>query len=130
MSSRKANRYRNNLRIERDNAALYSRLAKLADEERLGQAYQRIADIEQTNASFWESRLREMGEPVPAPRIGARVHVLGWLARRFGTRFVMPTVVRLEHADHAATPVDRREHRGSRNPAAATGTPVPGGVRR
>jgi VIT1/CCC1 family predicted Fe2+/Mn2+ transporter len=111
MSRRPAQRYRDNLRIERDNEALYERLAALADSPRLAQAYRRIAAGERANARFWEEQLRQLGEPVPAPWISPRIRVLGWFAQRFGTGFVMPTVVRLEHADHAATPVDRSGHR-------------------
>ncbi|MHA6202860.1 VIT1/CCC1 transporter family protein [Dyella soli] len=108
---RSARHYRSNLRIERDNAALYEQLADIAGDKRLSHAYRRIADGERANALFWEERLRQMGADVPAARIGARVHVLSWFARRFGTEFVMPTVVRLEHADHLPTPVDRSGHR-------------------
>jgi len=104
-------RIRANLRIERDNAALYARLAALAPDARSARAYRRIAEGETANAAFWESRLRELGAAVPAPRLGTRVRVLGWLAQRFGIGFVMPTVVRMEHADHGATPVDRSGHR-------------------
>ena len=111
MANHRARRFRSNLRIERDNAALYARLAELASDARLGRAYQRIAAIERSNAMFWETRLREIGVDVPPPRIGLRVQVLSWFAQRFGTEFVMPTVVRLEHADHLATPVDRSGHR-------------------
>lgn len=111
MTDDRERRFRGNLRIERDNAALYARLAELADDARLGQVYRRIAAGEQTNASFWEARLQELGALVPPARIGLRVRALGWLAQRFGTEFVMPTVVRLEHADYAATPVDRSGHR-------------------
>lgn len=108
---RSARHYRTNLRIERDNAALYDRLSELAADARLARAYRRIADGERANAAFWEERLTQMGEPVPPGRIGTRVKVLTWFARRFGTDFVMPTVVRLEHADHLPTPVDREGHR-------------------
>ena len=62
MRRRRARRFRGNLRIERDNAALYARLAELATDARLGHAYRRIAAGEQTNAEFWEARLREMSE--------------------------------------------------------------------
>ena len=106
-----ARRFVDNLRIERDNAALYAGLAELAGNARLGSAYRRIADIERANAGFWTTRLEQLGAPVPPLRVGRRVLVLLWFARRFGTEFVMPTVVRLEHADHAATPVDRAGHR-------------------
>ena len=43
MSNHRIRRFRNNLRIERDNATLYARLAELAGDERLRQAYRRIA---------------------------------------------------------------------------------------
>ncbi|WP_130619980.1 VIT1/CCC1 transporter family protein [Dyella amyloliquefaciens] len=124
MTTHRARRFRSNLRIERDNAVLYGRLAKLARNERLAKAYRRIADIEQTNAGFWEARLQEHGEAVPPARTGLRVRVLSWLAARFGTEFVMPTVVRMEHADHLATPVDRQ---GQRNHFADDALPMPHG---
>jgi Uncharacterized membrane protein len=111
MTTRTIRRHLANLRIERDNAALYARLAELTADARLARAYRRIAEGEQTNAAFWESHLREAGAAVPPLRIGLRVRVLGWFAQAFGTEFVMPTVVRLEHADHDATPVDRSGHR-------------------
>lgn len=111
MSRNTAGRFRDNLRIERDNAALYVRLAALSDDVRLRHVYRRIAAGERVNARFWEDRLRELGAPIPPLQIGLRVRTLSWFARHFGTGFVMPTVVRLEHADHAATPVDRRDHR-------------------
>ena len=111
MTHGRTRRFRNNLRIERDNAALYARLAGLADEPQLGHAYQRIAAGERSNAQFWEARLRELGETVPPPRIGLRVRALSWFAKHFGTEFVMPTVVRMTHADHETTPVDRSGHR-------------------
>lgn len=100
-----------NLRVERDNEALYARLAAVARDPRLARAYRRIAEGERANAAFWEARLRELGAPVPALHPRVRVRVLGALAKWFGTGFVMPTVVRLEHADHLETPVDREGHR-------------------
>ncbi|WP_243039574.1 VIT1/CCC1 transporter family protein [Dyella sedimenti] len=111
MKNHRQRHYRNNLRIERDNAALYDSLAGLASDHRLGLAYRRIADGERANAAFWEGQLERMGVAVPPPRIGVRVKVLTWFARRFGTEFVIPTVARLEHADHLPTPVDRERHR-------------------
>ncbi|NII12360.1 VIT1/CCC1 transporter family protein [Oleiagrimonas sp. C23AA] len=111
MARASVRRYLNNLRIERDNAELYAQLAALGDDERTERAYRRMADAEQANAAFWESRLKALGEPVPATRIGLRVRVLVWLASRFGSEFVMPTVARLAHADHLSTPVDREGHR-------------------
>ncbi|HEX5961805.1 MAG TPA: VIT1/CCC1 transporter family protein [Rhodanobacteraceae bacterium] len=119
MRDARVRRYLRNLRVERDNEALYSRLADVAAEPRLARAYRRIADGERANAAFWESRLGELGVAVPAPRPRTRVRVLGALAKWFGTGFVMPTVVRLEHADHLETPVDRAGHRDHFVPADA-----------
>jgi VIT1/CCC1 family predicted Fe2+/Mn2+ transporter len=111
MTDARARRYLRNLRVERDNEALYTRLAAAASDPRLARAYRRIAEGERANAAFWESRLGELGVDVAPPRPRARVRILGTLAKWFGTGFVMPTVVRLEHADHLETPVDRTGHR-------------------
>ncbi len=119
MTDRRIRRYLKNLRVERDNEALYARLAAVASDPRLARAYRRIAEGEKTNAAFWETRLRGMGAQVPPLRPRARVRVLGALAKWFGTGFVMPTVVRLEHADHLETPVDRVGHRDHFVPADA-----------
>lgn len=110
MTDPRARRYVRNLRVERDNEALYARLASMAPDPRLARAYRRIAEGERANAAFWESRLRELGADVPPAHPRTRVRVLGALAKWFGTGFVMPTVVRLEHADHLETPVDRAGH--------------------
>ncbi|MCK9539386.1 VIT1/CCC1 transporter family protein [Dokdonella sp.] len=123
LNEQAACRCHSNLRIERDNAVLYGRLAELARDPRLARAYRRIAEGEAANAAFWEARLRDAELPVPPLRVGLRVRVLATLARLFGTEFVMPTVVRLEHADFAATPVDRVAHRD--HFPLPTRTPVP-----
>ena len=117
MTEPKTRRYLRNLRVERDNEALYARLAEVAADPRLARAYRRIAESERINAAFWESRLRDIGAAIPAPHPRTRVRVLGALAKWFGTGFVMPTVVRLEHADHLETPVDRAGHRDHFVPA-------------
>lgn len=40
-----------------------------------------------------------MGRRLPALRPGFRTRALGWLARRFGPRFVLPAINTLEHID-------------------------------
>jgi hypothetical protein len=88
MNRAAAARFRANLRIERDNAALYTRLAALAGDARSSHVYRRIAAGERVNARFWEERLRALGVPIPPTQIGLRVRTLSWFARRFGTEFV------------------------------------------
>lgn len=117
MTDPRARRYLKNLRVERDNEALYARLAAVARDARLARAYRRIAAGERNNAEFWEARLRAVGADIPPLNPRLRVRVLGALAKTFGTGFVMPTVVRLEHADHLETPVDRAGHRDHFVPA-------------
>ena len=66
MSARNARRFLANLRIERDNAALYERLADLAGDERKQRAYRRIALAETANAAFWEAQLHAMQDAIVA----------------------------------------------------------------
>lgn len=94
-----AARFRENLQDERDSAALYRALADLEKQPQLAQVYIRLADTETEHAGFWEERLRAAGLPVPPPQIGWRTRVMIWLARRFGTGFVLPTIANLEQLD-------------------------------
>ena len=119
MTDPRVRRYLKSLRVERDNEALYARLAAVARDPRLARVYRRIAEGEGANAAFWEARLKELGADVSSPRPRTRIRALGTLAKWFGTGFVMPTVVRLEHADHLETPVDRAGHRDHFVPAHA-----------
>ncbi|WP_266158677.1 hypothetical protein [Dyella silvatica] len=73
---RTARRYRSNLRIERDNAAWYARLAGLVECLRLARAYLYVAASEQANASFCQGHWRQPGVAVPSPQLSARVRVL------------------------------------------------------
>jgi VIT1/CCC1 family predicted Fe2+/Mn2+ transporter len=92
-------RWRLNLQDERDSAELYREVAAAEQDEGLATVYRRLAEVEERHAEFWARRLRDAGQPVPAPRVGWRTKLLGWLARRFGTAFVVPTIDAMEQAD-------------------------------
>jgi hypothetical protein len=92
-------RWRTNLQDERESAELYRRVADAEEDEALASVYRRLAEVEERHAEFWARRLREAGEPVPERRLGWRTRVLGWLARRVGTAFVVPTIDAMEQAD-------------------------------
>jgi vacuolar iron transporter family protein len=92
-------RWRRNIQDELDSAELYRRVAAAEEDEALASVYRRLADVEERHAEFWSQRLRDAGEAVPPPRVGWRTKVLGWLARRFGTAFVVPTIDAMEQAD-------------------------------
>jgi VIT1/CCC1 family predicted Fe2+/Mn2+ transporter len=92
-------RWRRNLLDERDSAELYRRVADAEQDEALASVYRRLAEVEHRHAEFWAGRLRDAGHPVPPERVGWRTRVLGWLAGRFGTAFVVPTIDAMEQAD-------------------------------
>lgn len=110
MSKSPIRRCLKNLRLERNNEALYRHLAQAAPDAATARAYRRIADGEAANASFWEDCLRSHGGQVPAWRPSLRVRVLGKLARHLGVAFILPTAVRTEHADPHPSAVDRSGH--------------------
>jgi VIT1/CCC1 family predicted Fe2+/Mn2+ transporter len=94
-----ARRWRRNLQDERDSAELYRRIADAEEDQRLASVYRRLADVEERHAQLWEQRLRDAGVAPPPRRVGWRTRTLGWLARRFGTAFVVPTIDAMEQAD-------------------------------
>src|SRR4029077_3807181 len=92
-------RYITNLQGEVDGAALYRTLAETEKSQRLAQVYQRLAAIEEAHAEYWKNHITVIDQRVPKLRPGFRARALGWLARRFGPAFVLPTVDTLEHLD-------------------------------
>src|SRR5215217_5212067 len=92
-------RYRANLDDEQDSAYLYRVLADVEPDERLSGVYRRLAETEEKNLRFWEQKIREAGQTMPERQVGWRTRVLGWLARRFGPQFVLPTVAVQEQVD-------------------------------
>ncbi len=92
-------RWRANLQGEIDSAALYHTLAKAETNPDIAKVYEKLASIEEAHAEFWSSRLRAGGGIVPILRPDFRTQALRWLARRFGPRFVLPTINTLEHLD-------------------------------
>jgi vacuolar iron transporter family protein len=92
-------RYTANLQGEVDSAALYRTLAQTEKNPQLAQVYGRLAAIEEAHAEYWKSHIAAIDHQVPKLRPGFRTRALGWLARRFGPAFVLPTIDTLEHLD-------------------------------
>jgi VIT1/CCC1 family predicted Fe2+/Mn2+ transporter len=92
-------RYTANLQGEVDSAALYRTLAETEKNPQLAQVYQRLSAIEEAHAEYWKNHIAAIDQRVPKLRPGFRARALGWLARRFGPAFVLPTVDTLEHLD-------------------------------
>lgn len=92
-------RYRANLRGEVDGAALYRALSGAESDPHLKEVYRRLAAVEEAHAEFWRRQLDSLGVKLPRPQPGWRSRALGWLARRFGPQFVLPTITSLERRD-------------------------------
>jgi len=88
-----------NLRDERDGAALYSGLAKAESDAVRARQFQELAEGELRHAEVWSNKLTAAGLPVPEHRPSSRIRTLLWLARRFGTRAVLPFVIQAESDD-------------------------------
>lgn len=101
MSTKQTRRYRRYLGAETDGAAIYRALAERSDGQRREILFH-LADAEQRHAGHWADRLAALGEERPDPasmRAGWRARVLIHLARRLGTRVVIPLLERGEAAE-------------------------------
>jgi vacuolar iron transporter family protein len=92
-------RLRANLQGEVDSAALYRTLAKVEKDPQLQKVYARLAAVEESHAEFWRKRIRAGGQAAPTLKPELRTRILGFLARRFGPAFVLPTINTLEQVD-------------------------------
>jgi rubrerythrin len=83
----KAREFREHWADEMDGAAMYRALADRADGEQR-EIFLELAGAEERHAAHWAAKLVALGEPEPRPeqhRRGARVRLVDFLARRFGT---------------------------------------------
>jgi VIT1/CCC1 family predicted Fe2+/Mn2+ transporter len=94
-----AKRYKANLQGEIDSATLYRTLANVEKNPQLAEVYGRLAAVEEAHAEFWKKRIVALGKRVPRLHANFRARALGWLARRFGPGFVLPTIDTFEHLD-------------------------------
>ena len=83
-------RFRGNYQDEVDGAELYRLLAAAESDPHLKDLYQRLGIVELRHLALWEKKLVEAGAAVPKRRPSFRVRLIGFLARRFGTRAVAP----------------------------------------
>ncbi|MBI2910670.1 MAG: VIT1/CCC1 transporter family protein, partial [Chloroflexi bacterium] len=101
------NRYRRYLQAEWEAAALYRRLADAEPAPERAAVLRELAAMEDTHAARWRGRLEAAGETLPGWKPSARSGLLAWLARRLGTRAVLPILERFEGGDadmYAAEP--------------------------
>ena len=90
--------WRENLCDERDGITLYEGLAALETSEHRAATLRSLAEAEKRHAALWEAKLKDIGVTVEH-RPSARVRTLLWLARRLGTKAVLPLVMQAEARD-------------------------------
>jgi vacuolar iron transporter family protein len=92
-------RYRANLQGEVDSAAVYSALADAEADKNLAEVYRKLASVESAHAQFWRSHLDRRGAQDLNLAPSFRARAMAWLARRFGTSFILPTIAAAEARD-------------------------------
>jgi VIT1/CCC1 family predicted Fe2+/Mn2+ transporter len=92
-------RYRANLRSELDGAALYRAIAQAEPDPARRAVLMELSNAESRHAEHWRDKLRAAGAPEPRFSPTLRTRLLAALARRFGPRFIMPTLAAAEYAD-------------------------------
>lgn len=114
-------RFRRNYQDEVDGAELYRLLAAAESDPHLKDLYERLGVTELRHLALWEKKLEEAGAKVPKYRPSFRTRMIGFFARRFGTRAVAPIVSLMEsnatgmydtqpEAVEANLPADERQH--------------------
>jgi vacuolar iron transporter family protein len=92
-------RWRDNLRDELDGAALYAALAEVETDKVRRDLFQQLSQAEAEHAQVWREKLEAAGIAARPYAPSFRTRTLSWLAKRFGPRFVLPTVAAFEFAD-------------------------------
>lgn len=134
-------RYHANLRSELDGAALYQAIAEAEADPGRRAVLMELARAESQHAALWREKLRAAGVSAPRFSPSVRTRLLATLARRFGPRFVMPSLAAAEYADRdkyasqtdaGSLSADERGHAsvvnalatGASRPAASIGTDI------
>jgi VIT1/CCC1 family predicted Fe2+/Mn2+ transporter len=103
MSNKKdIERYFANRQKEIDGAALYLALSESEKQPQMSQLYKRLSASEEKHAAVWEKKLKALKVAIPARIPSQRTRILIWLAKRFGSQFILPTIAGNEKADSNA----------------------------
>ena len=87
------------LRNELEAVALYTSLAKIEKNPERARMFQGLAQTETRHVRLWARKLDVTDPFTEFSGRSARVRLLSWVARVFGTKAVMPLIIRSEFAD-------------------------------
>ena len=88
--------YQANLDDEIDGIALYHLLAEAERNPDRKSIFTQLAAVEERHANIWREKLREAGVEPKERGPSLRVRMIGFLARRFGVRSILPIVRSME----------------------------------
>ena len=91
-------RFRDNLKDEVDGSALYAALAAAEQDPVRKDLFLQLSQAESDHAQFWRDKLTAAGITVEGMVPSFRTRLLARMARRFGPRFVLPTIAAAESA--------------------------------
>jgi VIT1/CCC1 family predicted Fe2+/Mn2+ transporter/rubrerythrin len=89
-------RFQANLDDEIDGIAVYRMLAQAEPDEERRSILEELAAVEERHANVWRRKLREAGAEPREHGPSLRVRMVGFFARRFGVRAVLPIVRGME----------------------------------
>jgi len=120
---------------EREAEAMYLSLAAAEKHAARAEVFRKLAAVEGRHAARWQEMLNAAGVALPRTRLGPRVRLIAWLARRVGVDAVLPLVrgMELRSADDYAGQPDasdlvQDERANARTLTALTKGNAPAGV--
>src|SRR3989440_9605912 len=81
---------------EADAAYLYLVLAGQELDPKRKDVYIKLAGVEERHVQMWDKLLAEHGHPVGRPRPSVNARLRAWFGRRFGSRYLLPLLLREE----------------------------------
>lgn len=117
--------------MEMEGAALYEALADAEPDPDRSEIFRKLAVTERRHCRRWASLIESAGDQTPRYTPGWRVHLLGFLARRLGTGYVLPVIGSIEssgqdaytgQAEAEGMPAQERAHRRAIQAMRSTGT--------
>ncbi len=102
MNKKDIRRFYSNRQKEVDGALLYRALAENEKQPQMAEIFKRLSDSEEKHTMVWEQKLEELKVSIPPRRPTWRARTMIWLARQFGSQFVLPTITGSEKADGQA----------------------------
>src|SRR3990170_8852534 len=96
------NRFQANLDDEIDGIAIYHLLAEAEPDPGRRAIFEQLGAVEERHADVWRQKLREAGVEPRERGPSLRIRLVGFLARRFGVRSVLPIVRGMEAGAYGA----------------------------